>query len=496
MFLVEKRLALTVLLLLVSVSFPCNENVTPYTVSSEVTNKKIKLKKVKNRCDQDNESWTSTFFDAHRWRWLKAIWENHHLQTLTYLVLWPLSYLTVRYFAPIIWEMIVNNWPLILLIITVIIYLQFLHDEIMMMCIMVISKPAILQLLMGMQEKLLATLRLIFQLPSLIKATIRNHYFFIWLAFIGTYLNVSLLPDIQSEQVPTVITLNSQLTVVFVFSLLSEKTWKTGLFLLLQIHEATLDELQLDFEDVFATCCFLKATRKLLMFSKLMGCCVVSSKVKRGPTISPKQSTTVTYISSSDCSDTSGSSQDSNASSAPEHKFRIVEKVYKTGKKKGKSHTTVSLLINPFEFKKRTDRSKEPGGVVYFSCNGCTKLKFYNKAVAVKVDDKYELVSWPASHKCCPTAVQHLIVEFRRSLYDAITADYSGSNSGRPAQLSLPKLYEDKRNEFARKIKNVENKDLFYNLVPKFRNLQKGLYEHRSQFLPTTPLTQVSVHIY
>ena len=275
MFLVEKRLALTVLLVLVSVSLPYNEKAIPCIFSPEFTNERIKLKKVKTKTDQEYEFWTSTFFDADRWSWLKVIWENHHFQTLTYLVLWPLSYITARNFAPIILEMIANNWPLILLIITVIIYLQFLHDEVMIMCIMVISKPAILQLLMGVQESLLATLRFIFLLPSLIKAKIRNHYFLIWLAFLGTYLNVILLPDIQSDQVPTLITLNLQLTVIFVFSLLSEKSLKTGLFLLLQIREATLDilqfkwsTLQLDFEDGFAICCFLKATRKLLMYSK------------------------------------------------------------------------------------------------------------------------------------------------------------------------------------------------------------------------------------
>ena len=140
MFLVEKRLFLSLLLLLVSVSLPCNKKaLPPLIVSSEVNNKRIKLKKKKVKTN-DNDSWTSTFFDANRWSWLKAIWENHHIESLTYLVLWPFSYLTVKNAVPIILEMIAKNWPLIFLIIAVIIYLRFLHD-IMITCITVISKP-------------------------------------------------------------------------------------------------------------------------------------------------------------------------------------------------------------------------------------------------------------------------------------------------------------------------------------------------------------------
>ena len=247
----------------------------------------------------------------------------------------------------------------------------------------------------------------------------------------------------------------------------------------------------IDLEDDTAVCCFLKAAYKLVMVSKWLGCFVVSSKVKRGPTTSPKTSTTVTYYSSSD-SNTSGSSQGSNPATGPEHRFRVVQKEYKSGKKLGKKHETVSLLITPFEFKRRTDRSKCTGGLVYFSCNGCqNKHGFYNKAVARKIGDEYELVSWPLEHKCCPSAIQHLIVDFRRSLYESITKAYKDST--RPTEQSLPKLYEDLRHEFANSIKEQDNKDLFYNLVPKFRNLQKGLYAHRSQYLPTTPRSHVSV---
>ena len=110
---------------------------------------------------------------------------------------------------------ITENWHLILFLIGVGIYLRYMHQFVMR----IMSKPATL-LWTTIQIIFLATIKFISLLLSLntIK-TIRNHYLFIWLAFIATYLNVILLPEISSENQPTIITLNCQF--VFMISCLS-----------------------------------------------------------------------------------------------------------------------------------------------------------------------------------------------------------------------------------------------------------------------------------
>ena len=56
----------------------------------------------------------------------------------------------------------------------------------------------------------------------------------------------------------------------------------------------------------------------------------------------------------------------------PEHRFHFEHKTYQSGKNKGKRHTTVSLIVAPYEFKKRMVRKD----FVYFSCNGKYFLSF------------------------------------------------------------------------------------------------------------------------
>ena len=55
------------------------------------------------------------------------------------------------------------------------------------------------------------------------------------------------------------------------------------------------------------------------------------------------------------------------------------------------------LEIGPYKFKRRTVR----GECITFSCNGCQKLGWYERASARLLENgEYELTHWPKSHPC------------------------------------------------------------------------------------------------
>ena len=84
-------------------------------------------------------------------------------------------------------------------------------------------------------------------------------------------------------------------------------------------------------------------------------------------------------------------------SDVPKHHFTIIEKTYNAGAKKGQSYTSVTLEIGPYRFKRRTVR----GEWITFSCNGCQKLGWYERAKARLLENgEYELAHWPKSHPC------------------------------------------------------------------------------------------------
>ena len=89
------------------------------------------------------------------------------------------------------------------------------------------------------------------------------------------------------------------------------------------------------------------------------------------------------------------------AQEAPFHEFHVRQVTVKTGKNKGSSRVTVSLIIPPWVFTCRR-KASEVGGIAYFSCNFCrNKGQGDTFAQALRVDDddngipNYELQRWP-----------------------------------------------------------------------------------------------------
>ena len=94
----------------------------------------------------------------------------------------------------------------------------------------------------------------------------------------------------------------------------------------------------------------------------------------------------------------------------PDHQFHISEKVYKTGKKRGQSHVTLSLTIQsdslrPYVFMKRMEKRTPRGQCIWFFCTGCHKLGSSIMAKAKRLStEEFQLLEWPThtDHKCSP----------------------------------------------------------------------------------------------
>jgi hypothetical protein len=100
----------------------------------------------------------------------------------------------------------------------------------------------------------------------------------------------------------------------------------------------------------------------------------------------------------------------------PDHKFITNNNPFKSGPRKGEPRITYSLEVAPYTF----TRKSEKGGVAWFACNGCKAAsKKWNLAKTQKIigiDDEvsYKLLRVPADHDCMPSAVNHLVKQFRK----------------------------------------------------------------------------------
>ena len=188
-------------------------------------------------------------------------------------------------------------------------------------------------------------------------------------------------------------------------------------------------------------------------------------------------------------SDTNEASDDSDVSnSLPDHEFVVEEKTVKTGVNKGQKKFTVTLLVPPYEFKRKVD--KKVGSTAVFTCKSCEALGSRGiSAGAVKISEtddgkpEYELVRVPDNHKCIRTSTSHLKNKFIKALYKAV-----GKNPLKP----VGKIYEEVREEFACDMCE-DDKITFFMDIPSYKSVNANLYRHRQNFIPKAPLNFVSL---
>ena len=153
------------------------------------------------------------------------------------------------------------------------------------------------------------------------------------------------------------------------------------------------------------------------------------------------------------------------------HEFIVNNKIHKQGPKKGESYQTVTLCVFPYMFRKRYTRKE----ITSFSCNGCEKLR-RNVAATARIDENKQwlLLTYSTNHICSPSPTAHQKAEFSRKLYKKIALN---------PRTSMSELYSDLKMSLSKDMDPDERKSYFKN-ISSFRNLQKGLYAFRSQFLP------------
>ena len=156
------------------------------------------------------------------------------------------------------------------------------------------------------------------------------------------------------------------------------------------------------------------------------------------------------------------------------HEFIVNIKIHQKGPKKGESYQTVALCVFPYMFRKRYTRKEK----TTFSCNGCEKFKKSVVATA-RIDENNEwfLLTYSINHFCSPSSTDHQKAEFSLKLYKEITLN---------PRDSLPKLYADLKNSMTKDM-DPDTKKSYLKRISTFRNLQKGLYAYRSQFISRNP---------
>ena len=162
----------------------------------------------------------------------------------------------------------------------------------------------------------------------------------------------------------------------------------------------------------------------------------------------------------------------------PDHKFVYKDHEVQRGPKKGEMKKTVTLIIPPFLFRRKSD-AKSIGKVAYFACNTCEQLDTQNTAFAMKYEDEngepyYELIKAPIEHACNPGVTHHLVKVFRDKCYDAVAKDPT-----RP----ISHLYKDIREKMCSDLTDDEKKS-FLDEIPKLISISAGLYNHRRNFIP------------
>ncbi len=148
----------------------------------------------------------------------------------------------------------------------------------------------------------------------------------------------------------------------------------------------------------------------------------------------------------------------------PEHRFNIKKHTTKTGKNKGQVRTLVTLTIPPYSFKKKRVNK---GNTVTFSCNGCDKLDTPNYALAASVADDtgnevFKLKSWPLKHACSPSSTDHIVRDFRSTLYAMVH-----KNPTRP----VPSIFDEVREQITSKL-TPEEKLAFLTEAPTFDEMK------------------------
>ena len=116
----------------------------------------------------------------------------------------------------------------------------------------------------------------------------------------------------------------------------------------------------------------------------------------------------------------------------PLHEFHIRKVEVKTGKNKGNSKVTNSLIIPPWVFTTRR-RAKEVGDTIYFSCNFCRNdggREAMAQAIRLEDDEdgipNFSLSVWPRdanAHSCNRPPTSHLVKEFREMCYAQVKKD-------------------------------------------------------------------------
>ena len=156
------------------------------------------------------------------------------------------------------------------------------------------------------------------------------------------------------------------------------------------------------------------------------------------------------------------------------HEFIVNNKIHKQGLKKGESYQTVSLCVFPYMFRKRSTRK----GNTTFSCNGCEKLK-KSVLASARIDENKDwfLLTCHLNHICSPSATAHQKAEFSLKLYKKIAEN---------PRASLPKLYYELKTSMTKDM-DPETKKSYLKRISSFRNLCRGLYTFRSQFISRNP---------
>jgi hypothetical protein len=169
-----------------------------------------------------------------------------------------------------------------------------------------------------------------------------------------------------------------------------------------------------------------------------------------------------------------------SGSEIPDHKFVYKDQEIQTGPKKGEIRKTVTLIIPPYLFCRKTD-ARSVGSAAYFVCTTCGQLDVQNTARATKYEDEngaayYELTKWPIEHACAPGGAYHLVKDFRDKCYDAVAQD--------PTK-SISQLYKDIREEMCSSLTDDEKKS-FLDEIPELNSIKPQLYNHRRKFIPKT----------
>ena len=114
----------------------------------------------------------------------------------------------------------------------------------------------------------------------------------------------------------------------------------------------------------------------------------------------------------------------------PKHEFVKREHLQKTGKNVGKKKVFVSLVQEPYMFKRKLNPKGD--GVVTFTCNDCAKLDKHVAARAYKTThvndemlDEYELqhLPDPCEHLCSPSGVEVLVKKCTQEMLAYVARD-------------------------------------------------------------------------